>query len=62
MTFDDYFEHGSEKDRGKCLGYSNKECSNCGRVRVETWENGDKICEKSNWNQDTNEYEPRSHI
>jgi uncharacterized OB-fold protein len=45
------------KDRGKLIGYISEECKSCGRVRVELWENGDKICEKCGWNQDTEEYE-----
>jgi len=47
----------NEKYRGKILGYTDKECNNCGRLRVELWENGDRICEKCKWNQDTKEYE-----
>lgn len=46
-----------EKDRGKWLGYSNVPCSNCNRVRVELWENGDRICEKCCWNQGKQEYD-----
>jgi len=45
------------KYRGKLIGYINKVCANCGRLRVELYENRDKICEKCNWNQDKNEYE-----
>jgi ribosomal protein L37AE/L43A len=45
------------KDRGRIIGYTDKECVNCGRLRVELWENGDKICEKCNWNQEKEEYE-----
>lgn len=45
------------KDRGKCLGYINKECSNCGRLRVEKWENGEEICEKCCVNQQTGDFE-----
>ena len=41
----------------KLIGYINEKCSNCGRVRVELFENGDKVCEKCNWNQDKKEYE-----
>lgn len=53
-----------EKDRGEWLHYSPKECNNCGRLRVDVWENGDEICEKCNWDQDKNEYdtEYRTHI
>jgi uncharacterized OB-fold protein len=45
------------KNRGKYIGYSGEKCTNCGRVRVEAWEDGSKICEKCNWNQDAKEYE-----
>ena len=45
------------KDRGKYIGYIDKECSNCKRNRVERWENGDEICEKCGWNQKTKEYD-----
>lgn len=36
--------------------YTWDECRNCGRVRVELLDDR-KICEKCNWNQDTNEYD-----
>ncbi|WP_433958866.1 hypothetical protein [Cytobacillus horneckiae] len=45
------------KDRGKWISYSDKECISCGRLRVDIWENGDKVCEKCNMNQETKEYE-----
>lgn len=34
---------------GKCLGYTHEECPNCGRVRVERWSCGKRICEKCHW-------------
>jgi len=40
------------------IEYTGKECPNCGRVRVELWNNGERICEKCNWNIDKQEYEP----
>ena len=46
------------KGRGEILRYTTKECTKCHRLRVELYENGERICEKCNWNQDTNEYEP----
>ena len=46
------------KGRGNWLGYTGEECSNCGRMRVEKWGNGHRICEKCDWNQDTDEYDP----
>lgn len=50
-------DHNKTHDRGKCIGYTGAKCKNCGRVRVELWENGDEICEKCNWNQWKGEYE-----
>ena len=43
--------------KGELIGYTGEHCANCNRVRVELWENGDKICEKCNMNQDTKEFE-----
>lgn len=43
--------------RSEYIGYSDKECINCGRLRVEKWKNGDEICEKCNFNQKTNEFD-----
>lgn len=34
---------------GKCLGYSSEPCPNCGRYRLERYENGKEICEKCEW-------------
>lgn len=34
---------------GKCLGYSNTQCPNCGRYRVEIYENNKRVCEKCEW-------------
>lgn len=45
------------KDRGKLIGYIADECTVCGRIRVETWENGDQVCEKCGWNQKEKCYE-----
>ena len=42
---------------GKCLGYIDMDCINCGRHRVEQYENGLKVCEKCGFNQDTKEHE-----
>lgn len=36
--------------------YTGERCKNCNRVRVELVD-GRKICEKCQWNQDTNEYD-----
>ena len=34
---------------GVWLGYTGECCPNCGRVRVEEWSCGKRICEKCNW-------------
>lgn len=47
----------TDEDKGKCLGYTGDKCTKCGRVRVEAWENGDKVCEKCYWNETKGEYE-----
>ena len=46
-----------KKDKGKCQGYTDTECSQCERLRVEIFENGYRICEKCYWNETTGEYE-----
>jgi ribosomal protein L37AE/L43A len=54
-----WHEHEEEIiDRGKCLGYTGEPCTKCSRVRVEAYENGDKICEKCRWNETKGQYEP----
>lgn len=32
------------------------DCLNCGRERVLKYTNGRRICEKCNWDQDSNDY------
>lgn len=44
------------KDKPEYLGYSDKECINCGRLRVEKYSNGTEICEKCNFEQNKKEY------
>lgn len=41
---------------GKSLGYTGEECQNCGRIRVEAFENGLEICDKCNWSKQLNGY------
>jgi len=43
-------------DEPKYLGYSDKECINCGRERVEKYSDGTEICEKCNFDQNKKEY------
>lgn len=41
---------------GKLVGYTDKPCLNCGRLRVERYESGLEICEKCNWCEQTKSY------
>lgn len=41
---------------GKCYGYCNKPCPNCGRLRLEVYENGKQVCEKCGWCPQNNDY------
>lgn len=34
---------------GKCLGYTGTPCPNCGRYRLELYENNKRVCEKCSW-------------
>jgi len=34
------------------IGYTCDECMNCGRIRVEIYKSGKKICEKCDYDQD----------
>ena len=43
---------------GSFVKYTGEACKGCGRVRVELWTSGKRICEKCYLNQDTGEYEP----
>ncbi len=36
--------------------YDGTDCKNCGRLRVLAYENGRRICEKCNWDQDGSDY------
>lgn len=44
------------RDKPEYLGYSDKECINCGRLRVEKYSDGTEICEKCNFDQNKKEY------
>lgn len=41
---------------GKCLGYLNTPCPNCGRYRLELYENNKSVCEKCEWCVEDEEY------
>lgn len=53
-----YFNSSEIKgeDKPQYLGYSDKECINCGRLRVEKYSDGTEICEKCNFDQNKKEY------
>lgn len=34
---------------GECLGYTGELCPQCGRCRVELYENNKRVCEKCDW-------------
>lgn len=38
-----------EDDLGDYMGYANEPCPKCGRMRVEFWSSGKRICEKCRW-------------
>lgn len=44
--------------KGNFLHYTGLPCPNCGRNRVELYENGEERCEKCDWNLTKGEYEP----
>lgn len=41
---------------GKCLGYTGTPCPNCGRYRLELYENNKRVCEKCEWCVEDEEY------
>lgn len=41
---------------GNNLGYIDKECINCGRLRVEKYSSGNEVCEKCGFEQNTKQY------
>jgi ribosomal protein L37AE/L43A len=45
-------EHWSHKGSN----YDGTDCENCKRERVLIYENGRRICEKCNWDQDSGDY------
>lgn len=47
---------------GKCLGYDREPCPNCGRLRLENYENGKQVCEKCMWCPQDNEYKSERDI
>ena len=41
---------------GKCLGYTSTPCPNCGRYRLELYENNKRVCEKCEWCVEDEDY------
>lgn len=41
---------------GEYIGYTEEPCPNCGRMRVEKWSCGKRICEKCHWCIDDEKY------
>lgn len=41
---------------GKYLAYSNMPCPNCGRYRLERYENGKSVCEKCQYSPEEGRY------
>ena len=41
---------------GKRLEYTGTPCPNCGRYRLELYENNKRVCEKCNWCVEDEEY------
>ena len=39
------------------IGYTGEACPKCGRVRVEEYTDGTKVCEKCEWNLTINDYD-----
>ena len=47
---------------GKYLGYSADPCPNCGRYRLERYENGKEVCEKCGWCPQDGKYVDRERM
>ena len=50
------------KSWGKCLGYTGTPCPNCGRYRLERYENKKEVCEKCGWCPQENQYIDREEM
>ena len=44
-------------DKNTPIKYTREECKNCGRPRVELYQDGRKVCEKCHYNQETGEFD-----
>jgi len=47
-----------EEKYGYPIKYTGEACKSCGRVRVELWSSGKRICEKCHIDQTTMEHMP----
>lgn len=47
---------------GRCLGYSNEPCPNCGRYRLELYANHKHVCEKCAWCPEEESYIDRESM
>ena len=47
---------------GKYLGYGPEPCPECGRYRLERYENGKEVCEKCGWCPQLREYVDRDSM
>lgn len=62
MEINNWIDEENERRRkfyeklGENLGYIDKECINCGRLRVEKYSSGNEICEKCGFEQNTKQY------
>jgi ribosomal protein L37AE/L43A len=48
-----------KRDGYRAFDYTGKTCNHCGRNRVMNCANGKHVCEKCNWDNDTNQYSDR---
>lgn len=64
-NFDDWEEINSNLDenkdkyyekKGEIIKYLSEPCINCGRIRVELYTSGSKICEKCGFDQEKNDF------
>lgn len=51
-----------ELDKPTPIKYDGTECAYCGRLRVELYSDGKRICEKCDRDQATGEYTGRNNI
>lgn len=52
----------NESEFGLSIGYASEPCPECGRVRLENYENGKQVCEKCGWCPQENAYIDRERM